>query len=136
MFEILDILMCREGRHAFYPRGPETAQKRTAFLTPIRSRFRGGWSGGFASEAIGDQVDESVGQACGFGKEILDNVCRGRPEPWGGRQHARPRTSGAIRAAIVFFLFRSGQAWHVAGHGGHIAHLRQQASGFAAAGHY
>jgi hypothetical protein len=72
----------------------------------------------FASEAIGDQVDESVGQPAGLERN-LDNVCRGRLN-LGDRQHAR-RDKRAIRAAIVFLFVRT--AWHVPGHSSHIAHL-------------
>ena len=71
-----------------------------------------------ASEAVGNQVDERVGQPAGLERN-LDNVCRGRLN-LGNRQHAR-RHKGAIRAAIVFLSVRT--ARHVARHGGHIAHL-------------
>src|SRR5258706_1296665 len=72
----------------------------------------------FASEAIGDQVDESVGQPAGLERN-LDNVCRGRLN-LGDRQHAR-RDKRAIGAAIVFLFVRT--ARHVAGHSGHVTHL-------------
>jgi len=77
----------------------------------------------FASEAIGDQIDESVGQPAGLERN-LDNVCRGRLN-LSDRQHAR-RDNRAIGAAIVFLFVRT--ARHVAGHSGHITHLanRQQ----------
>jgi hypothetical protein len=72
----------------------------------------------FASEAIGDQIDQRVGQPAGLERN-LDNVCRRRLN-LGDRQHAR-RDKRAIRAAIVFLFVRA--AWHVAGHSGHVAHL-------------
>lgn len=71
-----------------------------------------------ANEAIGDQIDERVGQPAGF-KRNLDNVCRGRLN-LGECQHAH-RDKRAIRAVSVFLTVRT--AWHVARHGGHIAHL-------------
>ena len=71
-----------------------------------------------ASEAVGDQVDESVGQPAGLERN-MDNVCWGRLN-LGDRQHAR-RDKRAIGAAIVFLSVRTTR--HVAGHGGHIAHL-------------
>jgi hypothetical protein len=72
----------------------------------------------FASEAIGDQIDQRVGQPAGLERN-LDNVCRRRLN-LGDRQHAR-RDEGTIRAAILSLSVRT--ARHVARHGGHIAHL-------------
>jgi len=71
-----------------------------------------------ANEAIGDHVDESVGQPAGLERN-LDNVCRGRLN-LGDCQHAH-RDQRAIRAAIAFLSVRT--ARHIARHGGHIAHL-------------
>ena len=71
-----------------------------------------------ANEAIGDQIDERVGQPAGF-KRNLNNVCRGRLN-LGDCQHAH-RDERAIRAVFVFLTVRT--TWHVARHGGHIAHL-------------
>ena len=70
------------------------------------------------NEAIGDQIDEGVGQPAGFERN-LDNVCRGRLN-LGDCQHAH-RDKRAIRAAFV--LLSVWTARHVAGHGRHIAHL-------------
>jgi hypothetical protein len=71
-----------------------------------------------ANEAVGDQVDERVGQPAGL-ESNLDSVCR----EWlslSDRQHAR-RDKRAIWAAIVFLSV--GTTRHVPGHSGHIAHL-------------
>jgi hypothetical protein len=72
---------------------------------------------GSAHEAIGDQVDESEGQPAGL-EENLDSVCRGRVNPSNCQAHP---DEWAILAAVVFLSVRT--ARHVAGHGGHIAHL-------------
>ena len=68
-----------------------------------------------ANEAIGDRIDEGVGEPAGF-KRNLDNVCRGRLN-LGDGQHAHSDK----RAIFVFLTVRT--AWHVARHSGHIAHL-------------
>ncbi len=71
-----------------------------------------------ANEAIGGQVDESVGQPLGL-EENLDSVCRGRVS-LSDRQHAG-RNKWAVLAALIFLTVRA--ARHVPGHSGHIAHL-------------
>jgi len=71
-----------------------------------------------ANQAIGNQVDESVGQPAGLERN-LDTICRG----WiclSNSQHAH-RDERAILAAIVFLFVRTTR--HVAGHSRHIAHL-------------